>query len=144
MSDDPAGARPPIRLILDASAISAFGGNETVGQIIGDIQDEDGCFAVPTACLAEALAQGADSVLVQLLQSHAGCVTVASTGDWASLGRFLELTRHGPHALHDVTDSDVTMLAVRTEAYVLTDDPSRYTRIYGGVPTILLEKPWTD
>jgi hypothetical protein len=144
VSQAPDDGLPAIRLILDASAIAAFGANETVGQIIGDIQDEDECFAVPTACLAEALAGGADPNLVGLLQSHAGCVVLTSTADWAALGRFLDLTRPGPSALHDVADSDVAMLAVRTEAYILTDQPSRYAGIYGGVPTILLEKPWRD
>ena len=144
MSEAAGEHSPSIRLILDASAIAAFGGNETVGQIIGDIQDEGGGFAVPTACLAEALALGADPGLVTLLQSHTGCVVINSTADWASLGRFLDLTRPGPDRVGDVADSDVAMLAVRTEAYVLTDRPSRYSDIYGGVPTILLEKPWTD
>lgn len=144
MSEAPGEQLASIRLILDASAIAAFGGNETVGQIIGDVQDEDECFAVPTACLAEALALGADPNLLHLLQSHAGCVVINSTADWASLGRFLDLTRPGPNHVHDIADSDVAMLAVRTEAYILTDQPSRYSGIYGGVPTILLEKPWTD
>jgi len=144
VSEAPEEGLAPIRLILDASAIAAFGANETVGQIIGDIQDEDECFAVPTACLAEALALGADPNLVGLLQSHAGCVVITSTADWAALGRFLDLTRPGQNALHDVADSDVAMLAVRSEAYILTDQPARYVGIYGCVPTILLEKPWQD
>jgi hypothetical protein len=67
----------------------------------------------PTASLAEAMALGADPNLVDLLQSHAGCVVITSTTDWAALGRFLELTLPGPNT-------------------------------YGGVPTILLEKPWAD
>jgi len=134
---------PPIRLILDASAIRAFGGNETVGEIIGDIQDEDGGFAVPTACLAEAIALGADADLVRLLQANLGCVTVDSTADWATLGRFLTLTRPSSTTVHNVADADVTMLAIQTGAYILTDRPTRYRDIFGGVGTVLLEKPWS-
>jgi hypothetical protein len=138
-SDAPA----PIRLILDASAICAFGGNETVGEIIGDIQDEDEGFAVPTACLAEAIALGADPDLVRLLRANLGCVVVHSTEDWSTLGRFLDLTRPSSAVIHNVADADVTMLAVRTGAFILTDQPTRYVSIYGGVGTVLLEKPWT-
>ena len=134
---------PAPRLILDASAIRAFGANETVGEIIGDVQDDDEGFAVPTACLAEAVAYGADPDLLRLLRSHPGCVVVDSIADWATLGRFLDLTRPSPTTLHDVADADVTMLAVRTGAFILTDAPARYTTVYGGVDTILLEKPWS-
>jgi hypothetical protein len=134
---------PSIRLILDASAICAFGGNETVGEIIGDIQEEDEGFAVPTACLAEAIALGAEPGLVRLLQANLGCVVLHSTADWETLGRFLDLTRPSSTAVHNVADADVTMLAVRTGAFVLTDQPMRYVNIYSGVGTLLLEKPWT-
>lgn len=143
MTEPPGGDLPPLRLILDASAIRAFGANETVGEIIGDVQDDDEGFAVPTACLAEAVAYGADPDLLRLLRSHPGCVVVDSTADWATLGRFLDLTRPSPTALHDVADADVTMLAVRSGAVILTDQPARYAAIYGGVDTILLEKPWS-
>jgi hypothetical protein len=133
----------PIRLILDASAVCAFGAHETVGQIIGDIEAEDECFAVTSASLAEALTLGADPRLIDLLRAHTGCILLTSTADWRSLGRFMDLTRPSATALHDVADSDLTMLAVHTEAYILTDQPARYERIFGAVTTIQLEKPWS-
>jgi hypothetical protein len=132
----------PIRLILDASAICAYGAHETVGEMISDVEDEDGRFAVPSTSLAEAVARGADPGLIALLRRHSGCVVVTSTADWQSLGRFMDVTRPGPTTLHDVADSDLTMLAVRTEAYILTDQPGRYASISGAVTTIQLEKPW--
>lgn len=133
----------PIRLILDASAICAFGAHETVGEIIGDIEDADECFAVASASLAEAVALGANLDLIELLLSHHGCVVVRSTADWQSLGRFMDLTRPDAMSLHEVADSDLTMLAARTEASILTDQPARYADIFGAITTIQLEKPWT-
>ncbi|GIF95777.1 hypothetical protein [Catellatospora citrea] len=134
---------PPIRLILDASAICAFGAHETVGEIIGEFDDEGELFAVTSASLAEALARGADAHLVDVLRTNDNCVVVESTADWRSLGRFMDLTRPGPDRLHELADSDLTMLAVRTDAYILTDRPERYTAIVDSVTTIQLEKPWS-
>lgn len=142
---DPEGGWPrgrPLRLILDASAIRAFGVHETVGEIIGEVEDEEASFAVPSASLAEAIALGADVALTELLLSRTGCVIVRSTTDWRSLGTFLALTRGETGTLRDVADSDLTMLAARTEAVILTDRPARYTAIFGAVTTIQLEEPW--
>lgn len=133
----------PVRLILDASAICAFGVHETVGELIGEFDDEGELFAVTTASLAQALAMGADARLVDVLRANDNCVVVESTADWRSLGRFMDLTRSGPDRLHEVADSDLTMLAVRTDAYILTDRPERYTAIVDSVTTIQLEKPWS-
>lgn len=143
---DPEGSWPedrPLRLILDASAIYAFGAHETVGEIIGEVEDEETCFAVPSASLAEAIALGADVALIELLLSHSGCVIVRSTTDWRSLGTFLALTRGDTGTLRDVADSDLTMLAARTEAVILTDGPARYADIFRAVATIQFEEPWT-
>ncbi|HET8658411.1 MAG TPA: hypothetical protein VFM55_05355 [Micromonosporaceae bacterium] len=132
----------PVRLILDASAVCAFGRHETVGEVIGLVEQED-IFAVTTACLAEAVARGAEPALVDLLRSHPSCVVIGSLADWLSLGRFMDLTRPGATLLHDVADSDLTMLAVRTEAHILTSQPGRYTSIFDAVSIIELEKPWS-
>ncbi|MEU7826059.1 hypothetical protein [Catellatospora sp. NPDC049133] len=134
---------PPIRLILDPSALCAFGAHETVGEIIGEFDEQGELFAVTTASLAEALARGADARLLDVLRTNDNCVVVESTADWPSLGRFMDLTRPGPDRLHELADSDLTMLAVRTDAYILTDRPERYTAIVSSVTTIQLEKPWS-
>lgn len=135
---------PSIRLILDASAICAFGRHETVGEIIGDFDGEREAFGVTTASLAEALALGADVGLVDILRTNTSCVVTASTFDWHGLGRFMEVTRPDSTALHDLADSDLTMLAVRTDAFILTAQPDRYTKILPSVITIPLAEPWPD
>lgn len=142
--DGELGDGPQIRLILDASAICAFGQHETVGEVIGDFDDDSEAFAVTTAALAEAVAHGADPNLIDILRNNTACVVVPSAADWPALGRFLDLTRPGPAAIHDVADADLTMLAVRTDAFILTDQPDRYTKILDSVVTIQLEKPWSD
>jgi hypothetical protein len=133
-----------MRIILDASAICAFGQHETVGEIINEINNEGEAFATTTAALAEAIASGADRALVEILRTNAGCLVIASTLDWGGLGQFMDLTRPGPTTLHDVADSDLAMLAVRTDAFILTEHPARYTSIVDSVVTIQLEEPWTD
>ena len=142
--EDDAQDGPAIRLILDASAILAFGQHETVGEVVGDFDSEREGFAVTTAALAEALAQGADPDLVDILRNNTACVVVPSTADWLALGRFMDLTRPGPTVVHDVADADLTMLAVRTDAFILTDRPDRYSKILDSVVTLQLEKPWPD
>jgi hypothetical protein len=132
----------PIRLVLDASAIRAFGQHETVGEVIGEVDDEQETFAITTASLAEAIASGAEPALMEILQTNTACVVVTSTSDWQALGRFMDLTRPAPNELHDTGDSDLTMLALHHEAFILTGRPDRYTSILDSVITIELEKPW--
>lgn len=142
--EDDTGTGPVIRLILDASAICAFGQHETVGEVIGDFDDDQEAFAVTTAALAEAVAHGADPGLIDILLHNTACVVVPSTADWSALGRFLDLTRPGPAAIHDLADTDLTMLAVRTDAFILTDRPDRYTKVLDSVVTVQLDKPWSE
>jgi hypothetical protein len=137
------GDAPSVRLILDASAICAFGQHETVGEIIGEVDAAEEVFAVTTASLAEAVASGAEPALIEVLLANTACAVVTSTADWQELGRFMDLTRPTPHHLHDTSDSALTMLALHHEAFILTDRPDRYTSILGSVITIELEKPWS-
>ena len=131
-----------LRLIFDASAVTAFGQHETVGEIIGELSSLEG-FAVTTAGMAEAVARGADLRLMEILQRKAECSVFVSTTDWLALGRFIDLTRPSAEAVHDVADADLAMLAVRMQAFILTDRPERYTRIMPSVETIPLEPPWS-
>lgn len=134
-----------IQLILDASALCAYGQNETVGEIIGLTGEQPGAVvATTTAALAEALARGADAVLLDVLRTLPDCVVVTSTVGWKPLGAFMDMTRPSTTALHDLADSDLALLAVMTDASVLTDQPRRYTDISPLVVTIELEEPWSD
>jgi|SRR5215467_11515689 len=133
-----------IRIILDATAVRAFGRHEAVGELIGEINGEGAAFATTTAALAEAIAAGADRDLVDILRTNAGCMVIASTLDWGGLGRFMDLTRPAAATLHDVADSDLVMLAVRTDAFIITEHPDRYTSIVPSVVTIQLEEPWAN
>jgi hypothetical protein len=132
------------RLIFDASAVAAFGLHETVGEIIGELHSQAESFGVTTASLAEAVAIGADPRLIQILQTHSDCAVFTSTIDWSALGRFLDMTRPSVQSIHDVADADLTMLAMRSDAFILTDRPERYTRIMPTVVTIPLRPPWPD
>lgn len=139
------GDTATIRMVLDASALCAYGEHESVGELIGEIAGEESgaTFATTTAALAEALARGADATLLEVLCNLPGCVVITSTGSWRDLGTFMALTRPADAELHDLADSDLALLAVVTDAYVLTERPDRYTAITPLVLTIRLEEPWS-
>ncbi len=79
---------------------------------------------------------------MEVLQHRPQCSVFVSTADWLALGRFIDLTRPSTTSIHDVGDADLAMLAVRMQAFILTDRPERYTRIVPSVETIPLEPPW--
>jgi hypothetical protein len=129
-----------VQLILDASALKAYGHNATVGEMLGEIESEDLLTAFSTGSLAQALAQGADRALLELLLRRDRCMPLTPMTEWEELGAFLR--RVGQR--HDVHDTFLVMLAFMYRAYILTADPGRYTTIHKAVKCIPLQEPWGD
>lgn len=130
----------PVQLILDASALTAYGSNVTVGELLGEIEAEDRSVAFSTGSLAQAVAGDADPSLLELLLQRDSCVAVAPMADWETFGRFLRLVGSG----HDLHDAFLVMTAFEHRAYILTARPDRYTAIHKSVWCIELEPPWND
>ncbi|HCT75887.1 MAG TPA: hypothetical protein DGT23_04710 [Micromonosporaceae bacterium] len=130
----------PVQLILDASALAAYGNSETVGELLSEVEEEDHLIAIPQGSLAQALGANAHRGLLALLLERDRCVEVDPMEDWEELGKFLGLVG----TAHDLHDAAIVLAAVRYKAYILTDRPSDYTRIFKGVRCIKLEAPWAD
>lgn len=129
-----------VQLLLDADALKAYGRDATVGEMLGEVEDEASMAAFTAGSLAQALADGADRALLELLIQRDSCTLVTPLAEWEALGAFLR--RVGPH--HDVHDAYLVMLALMHRAYILTASPDRYTVIYKSVKCIPLQEPWTD
>ncbi|GAA2405052.1 hypothetical protein Cme02nite_76030 [Catellatospora methionotrophica] len=132
--------RAAIQLILDAGALKAYGHNATVGELLGEIESKDELTAFSAGSLAQALGEGADQTLIELLLQRDSCRQLTPMAEWEEFGAFLR--RIGPR--HDVHDAYLVMLAFMHRAYILTADPQRYASIHRAVRCIPLEEPWGD
>ncbi|MDG4832380.1 hypothetical protein O7627_24175 [Solwaraspora sp. WMMD1047] len=112
-----------IHLILDASAIIAYAhASIHVGETIAEIADEEGRFAVPTVCLAEAGRRllGADDPRVLLLVQHPhAVVTGVPAQEWGLLTKWSV-------ALGRLDLAAAMVEASVNGAYVLTSEPEAY------------------
>ena len=127
MGGTPRQTRRPtrvIRAVLDTTAVAlyAHGGNPAIpiGELIGEIVDENAHFGVPALCLAAAVSElGAKSGLLDVLASHTACTVLPASEDWRA------------HGLAAATcgslDSGAAYLeAVRHGAYIVTAHPDAY------------------
>ncbi|MDP9794527.1 hypothetical protein J2S43_003039 [Catenuloplanes nepalensis] len=83
MSDD----SRPVRVVLDTSAILAYCRESVgVGELIGEIADENGTVGLPMLCLAEARTRLADADLLDVLATHdAAEVLTLGPREWQGL-----------------------------------------------------------
>lgn len=115
---------PPIRLILDTSALLAYtAGSMDVAETLNQVIENGARFGVPADVAAEALAQLDDShdrsVLHRLLASDS-CVPVDVYGDdWQELA-------HWRRATGSLDRAAVVLSACEHRAYVLTAEPKLY------------------
>lgn len=117
--NDPDGRR--ISLILDTSAILAFcRGSLHVGEVLGQVGDDDTVAALPAACLVEAFQSVIDRDHLDLLASHAAAVVVADGPEkwlpWAAMYSLTGSFDAAAAALAFV-DYDCPVLSARPELY---------------------------
>lgn len=112
-----------IHLVLDTSAIIAYAHTSIhVGETIAEVADEDGRFAVPVVCLAEAGRRllGAEDPRLRLLVQHPhAAVTGVPDDEW-------ELLTEWAVALGRVDLAAAMVEATANGAYVLTAEPEAY------------------
>src|SRR5215470_2840750 len=77
----------PIRIILDTSAIIAYTrGSLDVGEVIAEIEDEEGGVGVPMLCLVEANHTITDHQRLAVLIGHPATVLLTTNAlDWQAL-----------------------------------------------------------
>lgn len=114
---------PPIRIVLDTTAITAYAGSSiAVGEVITEVGEENALVALPVACLVEAYRHVPDDQLstVGLLAGHSSVVVVdTDPDDWLALaGLARDLGR--------VDAAAALLLAVDADGYVLTAEPDAY------------------
>ncbi|MEV6971667.1 hypothetical protein AB0M47_41875 [Hamadaea sp. NPDC051192] len=129
-----------IKLILDASALKAYGHNATIGELLGEVEEEEALTAFSKGSLSQALAEGADRSLLELLIQRDSCTVLSPMSEWEELGAFLR--RVGPRL--DVHDAYLVMAAFFYRGYILTSDPARYIAIDKAVRCIPLHDPWGE
>lgn len=114
---------PPIRIVLDSTAITAYADRSlAVGEIITQAGEENALVALPVTCIAEAyqhIHEG-DLPLIEVLVAHPSTVVVnIGLADWldhAGLARDFGRT----------DAATALLLALRSEGYVLTRQPGLY------------------
>jgi hypothetical protein len=130
----------PVQFVLDTSAVTWYGINETVGELIAELADEGQCFAVTQASLAQAYASGTEHRLITLLSQQLGCVVVDNYPQWEQFGTWMrDSCRTVPASLHDAL---VAWMSIRYNCYVLTATPEVYTAIHPDAECAVLEKPF--
>jgi len=106
--------------VLDASAVVAYAnGSISVGEIIVELDEEDGLFAVPAVCLIGAAQTAADAQLT-LLTRHPACRVLPLTAqDWPPLANAVRIFGR--------LDLAAALYAARrANGYVLTAEPDSY------------------
>lgn len=123
------------RLVLDTSAVAAFvAGSMAVGELIAEIDLEDGAVIVPLACLVEAAATLADAgPWLHILVNHRATVVLAEDpAEWGMLAAVRSM-------LGAYEPSAAAWLALGAGVDVLTRHPAIYEPLGGG-----LTLPFTD
>ena len=125
-----------IHLVLDASAITAYGQNLLdVGETLAEVADEGGLVGVPLLCLAAAAAAaaaaaGAASDMFELLvRSPAVVVFADEPGDWRALAAIMGIVK-------DLPAASAALAAIDWDCQILTRAPDLYGGLDGGGPVI--------
>jgi hypothetical protein len=110
----------PIRVVLDTSAVIAYAhGSLNVGEVIVEVTEEHGSFAVPAVCLVQAANAVADAQL-RLLTAHRACRVLSLLAeDWPPLVAAMRVLRRLDLAAALYT-------ARQADGYVLTAEPRAY------------------
>ncbi|MEU4564422.1 hypothetical protein AB0F72_39090 [Actinoplanes sp. NPDC023936] len=122
-----------IRLVLDTSAALAWTrGSLAVGELIAEIDDENGAVILPLPCLIEAahLTGLLELPRLDVLVAHRAVFLLSDDpADWQALAALRGLVGTADRA-------SAAMLALDAEVDVLTRDPSWYAAVAGGKATL--------
>jgi hypothetical protein len=117
----------PIRVVLDASAIAAFThGSINVGEVLGEVADEGGTFALPVLCMTAAEGSTVDHDLLALLAHHTDRVLLGvRANEWQSLAKTVSIVGR-------LDAASAAIEARRHRCYVLTAQPGLYRGLANG------------
>jgi hypothetical protein len=128
--------RRPIKVVLDASAVVEFTRESVhVGELLAEIDDEEGAAAIPLSCLVEAVHAVADTDRLNLLVGHRATVVIADApADWQVLAATNNIVGRVDAASAALTALDNNGCAV------LTRYPGLYAGMEAGGLTITIEE----
>jgi hypothetical protein len=117
------------RAVLDPSAVAAYAaGSVHVGELLTEFADEKITFAVPVACLIDAMTAGADVRMLDLLLEHPWAQTVYLDNDWSRIGAAASLVGGHGRAV------SVLLQLAGQAGYVATCDPDVYGEGFKTIP----------
>lgn len=120
----------PVRLVLDATAIAAYGrATVAVGETIVEVADSNAVVGLPVACLAEALAVDSTGRVEVLARHPAVRVLPLPAEVWPVLGAATALLRR-------VGAASAFLAAEEFDCDILTADPGRYVALGDDPPVI--------
>ena len=115
---------PPVRLILDRSALRAYAaGSMHVAEPVHEVTEDGVRFGIPSVVAAETLATTTDTTeraLLQALFEREACAMLSTRGDdWLELSYWRERTGH-------LDCATALLAALEHEASLLTSDLKAY------------------
>ena len=121
---------PNILAVLDQSAILSFGHAPDVGEVMTMVEEDGGVVALPVACMADAVAAGADPDVLELLARHPVTVLVEDgRHGWLAWGSIRTL-------VPDLAAASAALIALMAGREVFTRDPDLYAKLDGGGPIV--------
>jgi hypothetical protein len=121
----------PVRILLDASAITAFTWESIdVGEVIAEVDDENAAVGLPMLCLVEASRAVADKDRLTLLVHHrASAVLGDDPEDWRALAAMYDIVGR-------IDAASAAVAAIDLDVSILTGQPGLYGGLAGGGPVI--------
>jgi hypothetical protein len=80
-----------IHLVFDTSAVRAYSQTVDVGETIREVEHNAAAFAIPVACLVEAIAAVGPDVVAPMLESKAAVILGIEPADWPALAATRDL-----------------------------------------------------
>jgi hypothetical protein len=120
----------PIRILLDASAITAYTrGSIDVGEVIAEVDDEDAAVGLPVLCMVEATRTTTDTDRLTLLAQHRACVLLDNVAaNWQALAATYEIVGR-------LDAASAALAAIDLDIDILTAQPGLYGGLAGGGPS---------
>lgn len=124
----------PVRIVLDRSAVIAYTRQSVpVGELLIEIQDEQGCAAIPLACLVEAALVVEDQARLEVLVDHPATAVLADEPDkWRDIAALREVL-----SAHDAASA--ALAAIDLDVDIFTRTPRLYAGVAGGELTLPFE-----
>jgi hypothetical protein len=122
-------SRPQIRLVLDTSAVLAYGRGDAVGETLREVHLNQAAFTVPVGCLAAA-GRKVEPHMVELLLNH------LAFEPWSIPLEKWRVASAAFDTLGSLDLAEALTAAILLDCDVLTGDPGSYAVLGDEAPVI--------